>query len=79
MISLSSLTSDGEFTDDWHRRLGEMLRAGVELPGGGGHHRGGRLPLLCCPSWTHWCHEAPPGSAVLCILYSAHVDSILQL
>lgn len=84
MIVASTLTlcvcaADGESADDRHRSMGEVVRPGLQLPGGRRSHRCGGLPLLCGPGRPHWGHEASSGLALLRILYAAHATAPLAL
>lgn len=62
--------TDGESADDWYRSVGQVVRPGLQFPGGRGRHWCGGLPLLCGPGRPHRGHEAPPGPALLRILYT---------
>lgn len=70
---------DGESADDRYSSVGEVVRPGLQFPGGRRRHRRGGLPLLCGPGRPHWGHEAPPGPALLRILYAAHVTAVITL
>lgn len=63
-----SCPADGQSPDDWHRSVGEMVRSGLQLPGGRGCDRRRGLSLLCGPGRPHRSHEASPGPALLRIL-----------
>lgn len=64
-----SSSSAGESAADRGGSLGEMVRPGLQHQGGGRGHWRGHLPVPGCLCGALRRPEAPPGPALLCILW----------